>query len=127
MACGALIPALPDLAAEGASRDEAVRNAQRAAEDYLSKVEVTTIEINPAPRQVRADSAEALLSRAGMFKGDEEAMHEHISFATSQTKQIAALERSVFSGLSVSSDGRRILWSQVDRSESDIMLMENFR
>lgn len=74
----ALIPALPRLAAEGASRDEAVRNAQRAAEDYLSKVEVTTIEINLSPRQVRADSAESLLSSAGMFKGDEEAMREHI-------------------------------------------------
>ena len=31
----AFIPALADLAAEGVSRDEAVRNVQRAAEAYL--------------------------------------------------------------------------------------------
>ena len=41
----AVIPALADLSAEGASRDEAMKNAQRAAEDYLSKVEVTTINV----------------------------------------------------------------------------------
>ena len=33
----AVIPVLADLSAEGASRDEAMKNAQRAAEDYLSK------------------------------------------------------------------------------------------
>lgn len=31
----AVIPALADLCAEGASRDKAMKNAQRAAEDYL--------------------------------------------------------------------------------------------
>ena len=42
----AFIPALADLDAEGVSRDEAVRNVQRAAEAYVSSVEVTTIKVN---------------------------------------------------------------------------------
>jgi len=41
----ALIPALSGLSAEGATREEAVQNVRRAAEAYLSTVEVTTIEV----------------------------------------------------------------------------------
>jgi predicted RNase H-like HicB family nuclease len=41
----AFIPVLSGLAGEGRSRDEAVRNAQRAAEDYLASVELTTISV----------------------------------------------------------------------------------
>ena len=52
---------------------------------------------------------------------------EFFSFATSRTTQIGVIEKSFSNGFSVSPDGRWILWSQIDRSESDIMLMENFR
>jgi len=74
----AVIPALADLSAEGASRDEAVKNAQRAAEDYLSKVEVTTIKV-PLPREhfPRAGSPQALLEELEAFAGDQEALREH--------------------------------------------------
>ena len=74
----AVIPALADLSAEGASRDEAMKNAQRAAEDYLSKVEVTTINV-PLPREQtpRAGSPQALLKEIEAFAGDEEALREH--------------------------------------------------
>lgn len=74
----AVIPALADLSAEGASRDEAMKNAQRAAEDYLLKVEVTTINV-PLPRgqTPRAGSAQALLKEIEAFAGDEEALREH--------------------------------------------------
>jgi predicted RNase H-like HicB family nuclease len=75
----AVIPALSDLAAEGASRDEAVHNVQRAAEVYLSAVEVTTIEVNvPGEENLRPGSPQAVLKAAGMFVGDEEAMLQHI-------------------------------------------------
>lgn len=74
----ALIPALPDLMAEGNSRDEAVRNVWAAAEVYLSKVEVTTIEVELPPQRLQPDSPKAWLAAAGMFKGDEEAMMQHI-------------------------------------------------
>lgn len=74
----AVIPALSDLSAEGASRDEAVDNAQRAAEDYLSKVEVATIKI-PLPRgeTLRPGSPQALLKEIQAFADDEEALREH--------------------------------------------------
>jgi predicted RNase H-like HicB family nuclease len=74
----AVIPALSDLSAEGASRDEAMQNARRAAEDYLSKVEVTTIKV-PLPREQtpRAGSPQALLKELEAFAGDEEALREH--------------------------------------------------
>lgn len=74
----AFIPALADLSAEGASRDEAMKNAQRAAEDYLSKVEVATINVAlPREQTPRAGSPQALLKEIEAFAGDEEALREH--------------------------------------------------
>ncbi len=52
---------------------------------------------------------------------------EFFSFATGKVTQIAALEKPFFLGLSVSPDGRWLIYSQLDQSGSDIMLMENFR
>jgi dipeptidyl aminopeptidase/acylaminoacyl peptidase len=53
---------------------------------------------------------------------------EFFSFATGQVTQIVALEKKVFGGpsLSVSRDGRSILYVQLDRNDSDLMLVENF-
>ena len=74
----ALIPALSDLSAEGASRDEAVQKAQEAAERYLSNVEVTIIEVNlPQGEPLRPGSPQALLKALEAFTGDEEALREH--------------------------------------------------
>jgi predicted RNase H-like HicB family nuclease len=74
----AFIPALADLAAEGGSRDEAVQNVQRAAEAYLSSVEVTTIKVNLSQEPLRRPgSPRTLLSALEAFAGDEEALHEH--------------------------------------------------
>ena len=76
----AVIPALSDLTAEGASRDEAMQNAKRAAADYLSKVELTTINIAlPREQAVRAGSPGALLKELEMFASDEEALREHFA------------------------------------------------
>ena len=52
---------------------------------------------------------------------------EFFNFATSRTTQIGIIEKAFYNAFCVSPDGRWILWSQIDRSESDIMLMENFR
>lgn len=74
----AFIPTLPELAAEGDSRDEALRNVWRVAQTYLSKVEVATIELALPPQRLRPGSAESVLRAAGKFVGDEEAMLQHI-------------------------------------------------
>src|SRR5262245_26396469 len=74
----AFIPALADLGAEGASRDEALRNVQRAAEAYLSSVEVTTVTVHqPQTSPLRPGSPQALLNALEAFVGDEEAVREH--------------------------------------------------
>jgi len=72
------IPALAGLSGEGRSRDEALENAQRAAENYLASVELTTISVQ-APRELlqRSGSPFALLKALEVFTGDEEALREH--------------------------------------------------
>jgi Tol biopolymer transport system component/DNA-binding winged helix-turn-helix (wHTH) protein len=55
---------------------------------------------------------------------------EYFSFASGRVTQIAKLERPIrqnVRGISLSPDGRWILYTQMDQSGSDIMLMENFR
>jgi len=74
----AFIPALADLGAEGDSRDEAVRNVQRAAEAYLASVAIATIKVNlPQKPSRRPCSPRALLRALEAFAGDEEALQEH--------------------------------------------------
>ena len=60
----------------------------------------------------------------------EQPLLEFYSFATGQVTLVAQLEKGLersMSGLTVSSDGRRLIWAQVDQVGSDIMLLENFR
>jgi predicted RNase H-like HicB family nuclease len=84
----AFIPALAGLSAEGASREEAVRNAQRAAEEYLTRVEVTTVEVNlPIENALRPDSPQALLKALEAFSGDGEAMREHFEEIAKERKR----------------------------------------
>jgi Tol biopolymer transport system component/DNA-binding winged helix-turn-helix (wHTH) protein len=55
---------------------------------------------------------------------------EFFSFATGRVTQVATLDRPItrnIPGISVSPDGRWLLYTQIDQSGSDIMLMENFR
>ena len=48
-------------------------------------------------------------------------------YASGKTRKIMKMERPVDGGPSLSPDGRRVLFSQVDESSSDLMLVENFR
>lgn len=74
----AVIPALSDLAAEGASRDEAFLRARLAAEEYLSSVEILTIKVNlPQTETIRNGSPQSLLKALEAFTGDEDALREH--------------------------------------------------
>jgi serine/threonine protein kinase/Tol biopolymer transport system component len=52
------------------------------------------------------------------------------SFATHKLVQVGAVRRPIIPAtptVSVTSDGRRIAWSQIDRQQSELMLIENFR
>ena len=52
---------------------------------------------------------------------------QFLRFATGDVEQVLTFEGGLSYGLSVSPDRRLILYSQVDQSEADIMLVENFR
>jgi Tol biopolymer transport system component len=50
----------------------------------------------------------------------------YFDFKTKQTRTVLALDKRFFRGLSVSPDGRWILYSQLDEENSDIMLVDHF-
>ena len=52
---------------------------------------------------------------------------EFLSFVTGKVKTVAPMSAPYFAGLSVSPDGRSLLFSQIDEVGSDLMLLENFR
>lgn len=74
----ATIPSLMNLMAEGNSRDEAIQNVKQAAEMYLAKIEITTIDVTAPPQSLRPDSPQSWLRAAGKFKGEEAEMQQHI-------------------------------------------------
>ena len=55
------------------------------------------------------------------------ALLEFFEFATGRTRQIAALDKPPYIGLTVSPDEKAILYTQWDQSGRDLMLVENFR
>ena len=65
----------------------AVRKVQLAAEAFLSKVSITTIELNIPAQELRSGSPQAVLRAAGKFKGDEEAMQQHLEEIYTERKQ----------------------------------------
>jgi len=70
------------------------------------------------------------LNRAFLDRWSPHTTIEFFSFATTQRTQIAVVEKQLFwgaPGFAVSPDGRWMLLTLIDQSESDIMLMENFR
>ena len=51
-------------------------------------------------------------------------------FKSKEISQIGSIEKPVIRpapGFSVTWDGRYVAWAQVDRAESDLMMIENFR
>jgi Tol biopolymer transport system component len=58
---------------------------------------------------------------------DRKSSIQFLSFVTGEMKTVAPLSISSDEGLSVSPDGRSILFTQIDEAGSDLMLVENFR
>jgi hypothetical protein len=48
-------------------------------------------------------------------------------FTTRHTRQIFRTDKDLAEGMSISPDRRYLLYSQIDESNSDIMLVSNFR
>lgn len=70
----AVIPNLPALSAEGASSDEAVRNVQQVARDYLATVEIRKIQLElPQPYSTAQD----WIAAAGIFSPEDELYQQY--------------------------------------------------
>jgi Tol biopolymer transport system component len=50
-----------------------------------------------------------------------------LRLATGKIEVVATLDKDLYYGLTVSPDGRWLLYSQVDQQSCDLMLVENFR
>jgi Tol biopolymer transport system component len=59
---------------------------------------------------------------AGAFK-----TLSYFDFATKQTREVLTVSSGAFFGLSVSSDGRYLLYTQIEDHRGDIMLVDQFR
>jgi Tol biopolymer transport system component len=94
----------------------------------LWKVPVEGGEETPVLKQLWADFFEAWgLTREGIYYyNDSTSAIQFFSFATHKITQIAKPEKRG-GDLSVSPDGRFILFAQVDQDTSHIMMVENFR
>jgi hypothetical protein len=62
-----------------------------------------------------------------LTRSDAEFSIQFFSLATTKTETIAKVERPTLGGLTVSPDGKTILYCQLDQLGSDLMLVENFR
>ena len=68
--------------------------------------------------------------KGGLLNTDQplgETRLRYFDFATRRTATVARNLGNVFLGLTASKDGRTILYSRVDSSVDDLMLVENFR
>lgn len=66
----ASVLSLPQIAVEAASRDEALTQVRRAAEDYFAKVEVATIQVATAEQDLRPGSPQSVLRAAATTRID---------------------------------------------------------
>src|SRR5262249_14928681 len=62
-----------------------------------------------------------------LTKSNSDFLLQFFNFATRKTETIAKLERPSMGSLTVSPDGKTILYAQLDQLGSDLMLVENFR
>jgi hypothetical protein len=69
------------------------------------------------------------LSRAGIYFVPDDAPRSlrYFEFATGQVRPIFEVDKDFNSGLSVSSDGRWIIYSLSGDENSDIMIVDHFR
>jgi hypothetical protein len=52
---------------------------------------------------------------------------QFVDASTGQVKQLASIDKPIFTNMCVSRDGRYIVWPQIDQSTVDLLLVENFK
>jgi Tol biopolymer transport system component/DNA-binding winged helix-turn-helix (wHTH) protein len=71
------------------------------------------------------------VARTGIYferqNSDGSTSFQFLSFATGKVSSIATVRQPLSWGMSVSPDERYLLYSQIDRQGSDLMMIENFR
>jgi hypothetical protein len=87
----------------------------------------TDSEVEGLPRL--RSSALWTLSPGGIYlvPGDAPRSVRHFDFATKQVRLVFEANEDIGDALSVSTDGRWILYSQVETPNSDIMLVDHFQ
>lgn len=84
----------------------------------------------------RAQNSTWAVTKAGVYFVDFESNFKSgrplclYRFSTRSVQQVASIQGEIgriTPSLSVANDGSSILWAQIDRAESDLMLVENFR
>lgn len=83
----AIVLALPSVAAEGKSREEALTKVRQVAEDFLATADVTTISVSLPAQVTLSRNPHVWLESAGMFKGDEAAMLQHLEEIEAERKR----------------------------------------
>jgi Tol biopolymer transport system component/DNA-binding winged helix-turn-helix (wHTH) protein len=98
------------------------------------RLELASGQENPLRPGIHVEhwSGWALADNGIFFLGEEPSRHPVVrffDFSAARIRDVIALEKSVpwRSWISVSADGRFILYPQLDQEESNIMLLENFR
>jgi Tol biopolymer transport system component len=74
-----------------------------------------------------ASSSYAVTNTGIYFIPSGDAAIRFLDLTTQAIRTVAVLDRLARTGLTVSPDGRTILFAQVDNYDVDLMLMENFR
>ena len=89
--------------------------------------EATPQEVPQMPKV--SDQYQWAVSAEGIYfsRQDDSRSISFYDFATKRTRNLFRVDKDLDAGMSVSPDGRYMLFSQVDESNADIMLVNNFR
>jgi len=76
-----------------------------------------------------SDQYQWAVSAEGIYfsRQDDSRSISFYDFATKHTRNLFRVDKDLDAGMSVSPDGRYMLFSQVDESNAGIMLVNNFR
>ena len=78
-------------------------------------------------RRILCNRPGHLLCAGSERSGERISVIQLLRPATGKVEVVAAIDKDLYYGLTVSPDGRWLLYSQVDQATCDLMLVENFR